>query len=49
MMKKAIIGLLFVFVGLQLSFAQNSATEQEIKDISKAKWQCGQTGLSVPR
>lgn len=38
-MKRSIIGLLLVIVSMQLSFAQNSATEQEIKDLSKAKWQ----------
>ncbi|WP_134087857.1 nuclear transport factor 2 family protein [Olivibacter sp. XZL3] len=38
-MKKSIIGLLLVILGVQLSFAQNSSTEQELKDLSKAKWQ----------
>ena len=38
-MKKSIIGLLFILICAQLSFAQNSTTEQEIKDLSKAKWQ----------
>ena len=38
-MKKSIIGLLFILISAQLSFAQNSTTEQEIKDLSKAKWQ----------
>jgi hypothetical protein len=37
-MKKAIIGLLFI-LSAQLSFAQNTATEQKIKELSKAKWQ----------
>ncbi|NEU08466.1 nuclear transport factor 2 family protein [Flavihumibacter sp. R14] len=38
-MKKSIIGLLFILLSAQGSFAQQSATEQEIKDLSKAKWQ----------
>lgn len=38
-MKKSIFAILFVIVGMQLSFAQSSSTEQEIKDLSKAKWQ----------
>ena len=38
-MKKSIIGLSLIILGAQWSFAQNSATEQEIKDLSKAKWQ----------
>lgn len=38
-MKKSIIGLLFILISAQGSFAQDSATEQEIKDLSKAKWQ----------
>lgn len=38
-MKRSIIGLLLIILSTQLSFAQNSATEQEIKDLSKAKWQ----------
>ncbi len=38
-MKKSIIGLLFLLIGTQLSFAQNSATENEIKELSKNKWQ----------
>lgn len=38
-MKKSIIAILLVIVGMQLSFAQNTTTEQEIKDLSKAKWQ----------
>lgn len=37
-MKKTIIALL-ILLGSQWSFAQSSATEQQIKDISKAKWQ----------
>ena len=38
-MKKSIIGLLLIILSVQVSLAQNSATEQKIKDISKAKWQ----------
>ena len=38
-MKRSIIGFLLLIVSVQCSFAQNSATEQEIKDLSKAKWQ----------
>lgn len=38
-MKKWIIGLLLITVGMQLSFAQSPVDEQEIKDLSKAKWQ----------
>lgn len=36
---KSIIALLFVIVGMQMSFAQSSSAQQEIKDLSKAKWQ----------
>jgi len=38
-MNRSIIGLLFITLSSQLSYAQNSAIEQEIKDLSKAKWQ----------
>lgn len=38
-MKRSIIGLLLIILSTQVSFAQNSATEQEIKDLSKAKWE----------
>ena len=37
-MKKTIIALL-ILLGSQWSFTQSSATEQQIKDLSKAKWQ----------
>ena len=37
-MKALIIGLLII-LHVQWSFAQSSATEQEIRDLSKAKWQ----------
>ena len=37
-MKKS-LNVLFIIVCAQLSFAQNSATEQQIKDLSKDKWQ----------
>ncbi|MEQ8926289.1 MAG: DUF4440 domain-containing protein, partial [Fulvivirga sp.] len=37
-MKKPLIGLLFVMIGLNLSLAQNSKSEEQIKDLSKQKW-----------
>lgn len=37
-MKKLFIGILAVLF-VQISFAQSSISEQEIKDLSKAKWQ----------
>jgi hypothetical protein len=36
--KKTIIGLFFTIISAPLAFAQTS-TEQEIKDLSKKKWQ----------
>src|SRR6478735_2468379 len=38
-MKTTIIGLLVIFLGAQECLAQSSTTEQQIKDLSKAKWQ----------
>jgi hypothetical protein len=38
-MKRNILGLLIILLGTQESFAQNSNIEQELKDLSKAKWQ----------
>jgi len=38
-MKTTIIGLFLIFMIVQWSFAQNSATEQEIINLSKEKWQ----------
>ena len=38
-MKTTMLGLFIVIIGAQSSFAQNSATEQEIIDLSKDKWQ----------
>lgn len=38
-MTRVAIVLLLVFAGIQFSYAQNSAVEQEIKDLSKMKWQ----------
>ena len=39
-MKRSIIGLLFIILSAQVSFAQKStATEQEITKLSKEKWQ----------
>ena len=33
------IGLVVIILSAQMSFAQDSATEQELKDLSKQKWQ----------
>ena len=38
-MKTSILGLFMIILSAQVSFAQNSDIEQEIKDLSKAKWQ----------
>ncbi len=38
-MKRSIFGLLFIMMSAPWSFAQNSATEQEIIKLSKDKWQ----------
>lgn len=38
-MKQNILGLLIILLGAQWSFAQNSNVEEELKDLSKAKWQ----------
>lgn len=38
-MRISIIGLLLVLNSAQWSFSQNSATEQEITDLSKMKWE----------
>ena len=38
-MKRSMIGILLIILGAQCSLAQNVATEQEIKDLSKEKWQ----------
>lgn len=38
-MKTSIIGLLLIIISAQWSFAQNSAKEQEIINLSKDKWQ----------
>lgn len=38
-MKRSTIVMLIVTMCRQFSFAQSSAAEQEIKDLSKAKWQ----------
>src|SRR5690554_3598148 len=37
-MKTTIIGLFIILLGAQLSFAQGSAAEQEIIQLSKDKW-----------
>ncbi|MEK6481295.1 nuclear transport factor 2 family protein [Catalinimonas sp. 4WD22] len=38
-MKRSTIGLLFIIMSAQMSFAQNATTEQELKELSKQKWQ----------
>lgn len=38
-MNKLIIGLILIFTSVNLSFSQDSTTEQEITNISKEKWQ----------
>ena len=38
-MKRNILGRLIILLGTQESFAQNSNIEQELKDLSKVKWQ----------
>jgi len=38
-MKTSILGLLFIFISALWSYAQNTPEEQEIIDLSKAKWQ----------
>lgn len=38
-MKTSILGLFLIIMGAHWSFAQNSAAEQEIIDLSKDKWQ----------
>lgn len=38
-MKASIFGLFLVIISAQLSFAQNSKVEQDLLNLSKAKWQ----------
>ena len=38
-MKRLVIGLILIFTSVNLSFSQNSTTEQEIISLSKDKWQ----------
>ncbi|UIR56864.1 nuclear transport factor 2 family protein [Sphingobacterium sp. SRCM116780] len=38
-MKKTLFGLLLIMLSVQLSFAQDSTAVQEIKELSKLKWQ----------
>lgn len=38
-MKRSMIGIVFMLLAAQISFAQNSAAENEIKELSKNKWQ----------
>ena len=37
--KKMIIGLLVLFINIQWALAQNTSIEQEIKELSKQKWE----------
>ena len=38
-MKTSILGLFLILMGAQWSFAQNSAVQQELIELSKQKWQ----------
>jgi len=38
-MKRLVIGLILIFTSVNLSFSQNSTTEQEIINLSKDKWE----------
>ena len=38
-MKRLIIGIFLGFIGTHFTYAQSSTTDQEIKDLSKAKWE----------
>ena len=38
-MKRNILGLLIILLGAQWSFAQNQTLDQELKELSKTKWQ----------
>ena len=38
-MKRSILGLFLLLMGAQWSFAQNSAVQQELIELSKQKWQ----------
>lgn len=38
-MKTTILGLFLIILSVQFTFAQNTAAEQEIIDLSKQKWQ----------
>src|SRR5512133_155672 len=38
-MKASILGIFLLIIGVQWSFAQNSAAEKEIINLSKVKWQ----------
>jgi ketosteroid isomerase-like protein len=38
-MKRLMMGLFITLLGMQFSYAQSSTTEQQIKDLSKAKWE----------
>ena len=38
-MKKTILSLLLLLIGMQVTFAQNSPEQQEVIELSKTKWQ----------
>jgi len=38
-MKTTFLGFFLILLSVQMSFAQNSSTEQEIINLSKEKWQ----------
>ena len=38
-MKKTILSLLFLLIGMEVTFPQNSPEQQEIIELSKTKWQ----------
>jgi len=38
-MKRLIIVILTIFIGSQFTFSQSSDVEQDVKELSKAKWQ----------
>ena len=39
LMKRSMIGLIVIIMSAPMAFGQRSATEQDIKDLSKTKWQ----------
>ncbi len=38
-MKKKVLAFILLFIGVQFTYAQDSATKQEIIELSKTKWQ----------